>query len=164
MFFFLVLFIFLWYTLCSIWICYTYSVIIFSFFIYFTKQWNTNIAISVVKNRKILSIQMRVNMRKTYKWNSKRNEICVKHWKYGREKKNRDEFKWFGCVPNEEVTRAVKNGGIVVASFAVCRYLKQVTIKSRVQITKWYLKVILSLVYFLPSSLSDALAADEYLK
>lgn len=36
---------------------------------------------------------------------------------------------------SENLTRA-KNGGIAVASFAVCRYLKQVTIKSRVQITE----------------------------
>lgn len=71
-------------------------------------------------------------------------------------------LKWFSFVPNE-VTITAPSGGIVAASFAVCRYLKQVTIKSRAQITKWYLKVILNLLCFLPS-LSDARAVDEYLK
>ena len=71
-------------------------------------------------------------------------------------------LKWFSFVPNEVTITAI-SGEIVVASFAVCRYLKQVTIKSRAQITKWYLKVILNLLCFLPS-LSDARAVDEYLK
>lgn len=60
-------------------------------------------------------------------------------------------------------TRAI-NGAIVVASFAVCRYLKQVTIKSRVQITKWYSKVILSWMYFLPIMFVANRSVDEHLK
>lgn len=59
-------------------------------------------------------------------------------------------------------TRAI-NGAIVVASFAVCRYLKQVTIKSRVQITKWYSKIILSWMYFLPVLFAVIRAVDKYL-
>lgn len=55
------------------------------------------------------------------------------------------------------------NGVAVVVSNVVCRYLKQVTIKCRVQITKWYLKVILSRMYFL-LTIFDVHAVDEYSK
>lgn len=57
------------------------------------------------------------------------------------------------------MTRA-KSDRTAVASFAACKYLKQVTIGSRVQITKSYLKIILSLARWLLC----LHAADECLK
>lgn len=58
----------------------------------------------------------------------------------------------------------VKIAGIVFVASVVCKYLIQVTIKSQMQITKWYLTIILSLVRLLQlSDVVDAVA-DELLK
>lgn len=102
----------------------------------------------------LIKIKCESSIKKIYITKGRREKCNWKQWKW---------LKWFDRrYAKYKVTTAIA-GATAVASFAVCRYLKQVTIKSRVQITKWYLKVILSWVQFL-RSLFDAHAVDEYLK